>query len=212
MPKNFLTAAIAVALLGLTACSSEPAKTTETKAATDDSAKKAPAGPPEAVAAKDAFYEMYTPAHAWASDLMPLSLASADVTGVKSADGKAGAWTAVFVSPSMHQARSYSYSVVDQLPTFSKGVKAESPVPWGGPTAAAVPFQTTDFTVDSDAAYKTASDKAGTWIKDHPDKSLTMALGYATRFPSPVWYYLWGTSKDGFAVYISATSGSIISR
>jgi hypothetical protein len=155
---------------------------------------------------------MYTPAHAWAPDLLPLSLASADVTGVKSADGKAGAWTAVFVSPSLHQARSYSYSVVDQLPTFSKGVKAEAAVPWAGPAAAAAPFQTTDFTVDSDAAFKTASDKAGTWVKDHPDKPLTMALGYATRFPGPVWYFLWGTAKDGFAVYISATSGSIITR
>jgi hypothetical protein len=212
MDKNFLTAAVAIALLGLTACSSEPAKTTETKTATDDAAKKAPAGPPMAIAAKDAFYEMYTPAHAWAPDLLPLSLASAEVNGVTNADGKAGAWTAVFVSQSLHQARSYSYSVVDQMPAFSKGVKAEAAVPWTGPTAAASPFQTTDFTVDSDAAYKTAAEKAGTWPKEHPDKHLTIALGYATRFPSPVWYFLWGTSSDGFAVYISATSGSIITR
>jgi hypothetical protein len=212
MDNKFLTAAVAIALIGLTACSSsEPAKTVETKPA-DESAKKADSGPPMPVLAKDAFYEMYTLAHMWAADILPLSLESAEVTGIKNEDGKAGAWKAVFVSPAMHQARSYSYSVVDQLPTFAKGVKADSPVPWGGPTAGAAPFQTTDFTIDSDAAYKTAAEKAGTWPKEHPDKPLTMALGYATRFPSPVWYYLWGTSKDGFAVYISATSGSIITR
>jgi len=211
MDKKFLTAAVAIALLGLAACSSsEPAKTTETKSA--EEARKGPAGPPMPVLAKEAFYEMYTPAHMWASDVMPLSLASAEVNGVKNEDGKAGAWKAVFVSPSMHQARSYSYSVVDQLPDYSKGVKADNPVPWGGPTAAAVPFQTSDFMIDSDAAYKTAADKAGTWPKEHPDKPLTMALGYASRFPAPVWYYLWGTSKDGYAVYISASSGSIITR
>jgi hypothetical protein len=212
MDKKYLTAAVAIALLGLAACSSEPAKTTETKATTDDSAKKAPTGPPEPVLAKDAFYEMYTPAHMWAADLMPLSLASAEVPGVKNADGKAGAWTAVFVSQSMHQARTYYYSVVDALPTYSKGVKADNSVPWAGPSAAAVPFMTSDFMIDSDAAYKTAADKAGTWLKDHPDKPLTMALGYATRFPSPVWYFLWGTTKDGFTVYLSATSGSIITH
>lgn len=212
MDKNFLTAAVAIALLGLTACSSEPAKTTETKSATDDTAKKAPAGPPEPVLAKEAFYEMYTPAHSWAPDLLPLTLASGEVAGVKNADGKAGVWTAVFVSQSLRQSRTYTYSVADQLPTYSKGVKAEDPIPWTGPSAAAVPFQTSDFMIDSDAAYKTAVDKAGTWVKDHPDKTLTMALGYATRFPSPVWYYLWGTSKDGFAAYISATSGSVITR
>lgn len=209
MDKNFLTAAVVVALLGLTACSSEPAKTTETKS-TEDAAKTASAGPAEPVLAKDAFYEMYTPAHAWAADLLPLSLTSGEINGVKNADGKAGAWTAVFVSQSLHQSRTYSYAVADQLPTFSKGVKAEDAAPWPGPTAAAVPFQTSDFMVDSDAAYKTAADKAGTWLKDNPTKTLTMALGYATRFPSPVWYYMWGTPKDGFAVYISATSGSII--
>ncbi len=212
MHKHTLSAAVAIALLGLTACSSEAPKSSETKSATDEAAKKAPAGPPEPVAAKDAFYEMYTPAHSWAPDMLPLSLASAEIAGVKNADGKAGAWTAVFVSQALHQARSYSYAVADELPTFSKGVKAEAPVPWGGPAAAAAPFQTSDFTIDSDAAYKTAADKAGAWIKDHPDKPLTMALGYATQFPGPVWYYLWGTGKDGFAVYISATSGSIIAR
>src|SRR5580704_8442986 len=100
MNKTFLKAAFVLAALGLAGCSSEHAKTTETK--TDDAAKKAAAGPPEPVLAKTAFYEMYTPAHAWAADLLPISLKSGEVGGVKNADGKAGLWTAVFVSPSQH--------------------------------------------------------------------------------------------------------------
>src|SRR5262249_4217519 len=99
--KLFVQTAFAVAVIGLTAGSSEPAKTSEVK--TEDAAKKAPAGPPEPVTGKTAFYEMYTPAHAWAPDMLPLSLKSGEVAGVKNADGKAGLWTAVFGSPSLHQ-------------------------------------------------------------------------------------------------------------
>src|SRR5665213_2107282 len=141
MDNVFLKALFVVAAVGLTACSSEPAKTTETKTDTS-AAKQAPAGPPQPVAAKDAFYEMYTPAHAWAADMQPLRLKSGEVAGVKNADGKAGLWTAIFVSPTQHAARTYSYAVADQLPNISKGVTAEGTEPWAGPTTAVMTFQT----------------------------------------------------------------------
>ena len=71
--------------------------------------KKAPAGPPEPVAAKAAFWDMYMPAHARASDLAPVSLKSGEVAGVKNADGKGRAfWTVVFGSPSKRLARTYA--------------------------------------------------------------------------------------------------------
>jgi hypothetical protein len=214
MDKNFLMkAAFVVAVLGLAACSSEPAKTTEVK--TDaDAAKKAPAGPPEPVLAKTAFYEMYTPAHAWSADLLPISLKSGEVAGVKNAEGKAGVWIAVFGSPSMHMARTYTYSVADELPTFAKGVKAESPEAWSGPTTAVMTFQTSDFTIDSDAAYKAAAAKAADWLKDPENaaKSVSLTLGAASRFPAPVWYILFGNAKSGFVAYVSATTGNIITK
>src|ERR1700688_3664117 len=96
MDKSLLVkAAVVVAVLGLAACSSEPEKTPEAKTDTK-AAKKAPAGPPEPVLAKTAFYEMYTPAHAWAADLLPISLKSGEIEGVKNKDGKAAFWTAIF--------------------------------------------------------------------------------------------------------------------
>jgi len=208
-----MKAALAVAVLALTACSSEPAKTTEVKTDTD-AAKKAPAGPPEPVLAKTAFYEMYTPAHAWAADILPISLKSGEVAGVKNAEGKAGVWIAVFGSLSQHMARTYTYSVADELPTYAKGVKAESPEAWSGPTTAVMTFQTSDFTIDSDAAYKAAAGKAADWLKDpeHAAKTVSLTLGAASRFPAPVWYILFGDTKSGFAAYVSATTGSIIAK
>lgn len=213
MNKNFLKVCFALALgMTLAACSSEPAKTTEAK--TETEAPKKPAGPPEPVLAKDAFYEMYTPAHAWAADLLPISLKSGEVQGVKNADGKAGLWTAVFVSPSLRMARTYTYAVADELPTVTKGVKAEGTEPWGGPTAAVNTFQTSDFMIDSDAAYKTAAAKAADWLKEpeNATKPVSLSLGAASRFPSPVWVIVFGSSKSGFAAVVDASTGSIITK
>jgi hypothetical protein len=214
MDKNLLMkAALAVAVLGLAACSSEPAKAPEAKTDTE-AAKKAPAGPPEPVLAKTAFYEMYTPAHAWAPDMLPISLKSGEVAGVKNAGGKAGVWIAVFGSPSLHMSRTYTYSVSDELPTIAKGVKAEPAEAWAGPTTAAMTFQTSDFTIDSDAAYKAAAAKAADWLKDPKNaaKPVSLSLGAAQRFPAPVWFLLFGNSKSGFAAYVNATTGNIISK
>lgn len=213
MNKNLLKAVFVVAAIGLAACSSEPAKTTEAKTG-DTAATKAPAGPPEPVTAKTAFYEMYTPAHAWAADLLPISLKSGEIAAVKNLEGKAGFWTAVFVSATQHAARTYTYAVADQLPNITKGVKAEGTEPWAGPTAAVMTFETTDFMTDSDAAYKTAAAKAGDWLKEAENaaKPVSFTLGAARRFPAPVWFILFGNDKSGFAVTINATTGNIVAK
>ena len=214
MKKNvLLKSALVVAVLALAACSSEPAKTTEAKTDTD-AAKKAPAGPPEPVLAKAAFYEMYTPAHAWAADMVPISLKSGEVAGVKNSAGKAGVWIAVFGSPSQHMQRTYTYSVAEELPTITKGVKAESPEAWAGPTTTVMTFETSDFMIDSDAAYKAAAAKAADWLKDPENaaKPVSLTLGAASRFPAPVWYILFGNTKSGFVSLVSATTGNIIAK
>jgi len=208
MKKNLLFSAALAGLIGLTACSQPAAETPKTDAAMAE--KKAPAGPPEPVTAKTAFYEMYTPAHAWAPDLLALSLVSGEVAGVKNGGGKAGMWTAVFASPSLHAARTYTYAVAEQLPTIQKGVKAEGTENWAGPSRAQMTFQNSDFAIDSDAAYTTAAAKAGDWLKEHADKQAVFTLGAASRFPSPVWYVIWGDAKSGYAVYLSATTGTIM--
>ncbi len=207
MKINLLLPAALTALLGLSACSQPAAPTPAAETVTE---KKAPAGPPEPVTAKTAFYAMYTPARAWAPDILALSLMSGEVAGVKNSEGKAGMWTAVFASASQHAARTYTYAVAEQLPTIQKGVKAEGTEPWAGPTRAQMTFQNSDFTIDSDAAYKTAAEKAVVWTKDHPDVQPVFTLGAASRFPSPVWYILWGTTKSGYEVYLSATTGTIM--
>jgi hypothetical protein len=214
MYKSLLKGVFTVAAIGLAACSSDTTNTTGTKTDAETAAKQVPAGPPQPIAAKAAFWEMYTPAHGWAADLVPISLKSGEVAGVKNADGKAGVWTAIFASPSQHAARTYVYSVADELPDITKGVRANLAEAWRGPTAAVMPFQTGDFTTDSEAAYKAAAAKAADWLKqkDNAEKPVSLSLGAASRFPAPVWVILFGSSKGGFLTVVNASTGEVLTK
>jgi hypothetical protein len=209
MHKKLLIAATAVAaVVAMTACSEAPTPTEIKKAEVET--KKEPPKPPEPVAAQTAFYEMYKPARTWAPDLLALSLISNDVPSVKSEGGKFPMWTAVFVSPSRREARTFTYSVVDDGVNVHKGVDAGGAQSWTGATPKSRPFQTTEFVVNSDAAYKTAYAKAEAWVTKHPDKKVAFSLGSAARFPAPVWFIIWGSTTSGYAVYVNATTGMVI--
>jgi hypothetical protein len=201
--KPLAMAAAVLAALLLGSCSEAP-KAPETK---PEAALKPeiPTGP---VTAKTAFFEMYKAARSWAPDFMLLTMTSNDVPGIASTDGKFGMWTAVLVSPSRNEARTFTYAVADSESTVHKGLDVSPSQSWGGSTAAAAAFQMMDFAIDSDAAYKTAFARAGSWVKQHPDKKVVFTLGSASRFPTPVWYIVWGNKSSGYSVLVSATTGT----
>ena len=207
MNKKVLFAATAVvATLLLSACSEAP----KPVAKVETEAKKEPAKAPEAVTAQRAFYEMYKPARAWATDLLALSVVDGEVPNIKNEDGKAGLWTAIFVSPSRKEARSFTYAVADSGPDIRKGVNVSNALAWGGATKMSKPFSNSEFAVDSDAAYKVAFEKAEGWLKKHPNQKATFRLGNASRFAAPVWYIMWGTTKNGYAALVNATTGEAL--
>jgi len=209
MDKYLLkTLAVAGAALAMAACSSSPEPAANTAAPAATTAPK----PVEPVSGKTALSEIYAHARAWATDLQPLSLESGELAGFKNADGKAAMWSAIFVSPSLRQARHFTYAIATVGMT-SKGVSGDPPEAWSGATKAAMPFESNDIAVDSDAAFKTAADKGADWLKDHADKKCTIALGAASRFPAPVWLVMWGDAKSvGFQEYVNATSGEIVAK
>jgi hypothetical protein len=206
MPTSTVRPALAFAILTLTACSGPtiPDVTSVREAA----AEAAPAVP---VTAKTAFYEMYKPAYAWAPDMLPLTLEAKTLNGIKNEGGKAAMWEATFGSPSKRQYSKFTYAVASQAPDIRKGVTASEALPWAGLTRDALAFASSEFAIDSDEAYKTALEKAGPWMKTHPDIGLTtMSMGAASRFPGPVWYFLWGDKKNGFFQLVSASTGKAL--
>jgi hypothetical protein len=77
-----------------------------------------------------------------------------------------------------------------------------------------MPFSNSDFSVDSDAAYNAAAEKAGDWLKKNASKPVTtFALGHASHFPAPMWYIMWGDKKTGgYAVYVNASTGKVFGK
>jgi hypothetical protein len=207
MHKKILIAATSiVAALVVTACSKAPDKVEAKEPIIKEAVR-----PPEPVAARSAFFEMYKPARAWASDLFPLSLTSGEIPGIKNEHGKAAQWTAVFVSPGRREARTLVYSVADHGTSIHKGVFIGGAEPWSGPTPKSKPFQVTEFITNSDQAYEVAMTKAELWVKKHPDKKLTLFLANASKHPGPLWYLLWGDTKSGYMAHVNATTGTLVS-
>src|SRR5580693_9509808 len=93
--KTFTLFSAAALLLLLAGCSTEPAAPQ----------KKAEEKPPEPVTGRQALQQMYISARGWAADIEPIKVTTLAVADVKSVPGKAGAWQALFVSPSQNKAR-----------------------------------------------------------------------------------------------------------
>jgi hypothetical protein len=116
-------------------------------------------------------------------------------------------WTAVFVSPGRREARTFVWAVRDSGSNIHKGVTAGPAQSWTGATPKSKPFQVTEFAVNSDAAFKTASQKGASWLKKHPGKKASLSLVSTARFPAPTWYVMWGNQKLGYLAFINATTG-----
>jgi hypothetical protein len=186
-------------------------ETTKTPVNDESKTAKAPAGPPEPVTAKTAFWLMYTPARRWSTDILIIRLTPKEVPGFKNEARKAAMWEAMFASPSLHQYRVYSYAIASSPPDIFKGVSAGLRVPWDGVTRDAMPVELTSFNVDSDAAYQSAATDGAAWLKKNPDKPLSsLALGNVSRFHAPVWYLMWGDKKSGYVAYVDATNGKVL--
>ena len=207
MGRKIVFGAISVAAaIVMSACSKGPQTTAKAGAEVKKEQPKAP----EAVTARQVYFEMHKSARAWATDLLALTLKSGEVPNVKNEGGRAGLWTAVFVSPSRHEARTFSYAVADNGADLRMGINVSDKQTWNGATPASKAFVNAEFSVDSDDAYKAASQKAAGWLKTHRTAKVAFTLGNSSRFPGPVWYIMWGTSKDGYVAYVDATTGAVV--
>jgi hypothetical protein len=190
----------AVLCLLLTACSETPTGVTQ----------KEPEKPPEPVTGQSGLYKMYQVARSWAPDAKVLKMNSMLLSDVPNVPrGKAAVWQATFVSEARSQARSYTYSIVEDLGNnLHKGVFAGSEEGWSG-AGVNQPFLIAAVKIDTDAAYQTALAQATDYDKKNPDKPITMLLEKNPKFPDPVWRIVWGESvgTSNFSIYVDATTG-----
>lgn len=210
MTKVSAAIATAIIIFLLSACSETPTSSTSSNGSAVKAGETADSGPVPAIAA---YWKMYESAYKWAPDEVLLRLEPKDVTALTTGDGKAGIWQATFASPSKHEYRELIYATAAHPPDIYQGVNVGHAIPWGGVSRDVMPIDKSQFTVDSDAAFNTATDDAKAWLKKNPDKKLSnFQLGNGYSFPAPVWFVMWGDKKVGYVAYVNATTGKVMKK
>jgi hypothetical protein len=181
------------------------------------SQQKEPEKPPEPATGQSALYKMYQVARSWAPDAKVLKMNSMLLSEAPNVPpGKAAAWQATFTSDAKSQARSYTYSIVEDLPNnLHKGVFAGTEESWGGAAGGInQPFLIAAVKADTDAAYKAALDQAADYDKKNPGKPITLLLEKNQKFPDPVWRVVWGESvgTSNFSIYVDASTGLFLEK
>ena len=178
--------------------------------------KKEAEKPLEPVSGQSALYKMFQVARSWAPDVQVLKLNSILLSQVPNVPpGKAAEWQATFVSAAKSQARTYTYSIVEDLGNnLHKGVFAGSEESWSGTGGNTKPFIIAAVKTDTDAAYKTALEHGEDYDKKNPGKPITLLLEKVAKFPDPAWRVVWGESVGtaNFSIYVDASTGLFLEK
>ncbi len=194
---------VALAATLLAGCSDEP-KPAE---------KKAPEAPASPITGRQAFQYVYGSARLWAPDAQPLTVRSLNISGVTSEQGKAGAWEAVFVSPSTAMGRTYSWSALE-TDGLHKGVYPGQRQSWS-PGGAERPFTAGEIKIDTPEALEIATKASAEYLEKPGQRPpVNFLLDVSGRFPSPAWRVLWGNtvSSAEYTVTVDAGTGKLLAK
>jgi hypothetical protein len=203
--KKLFFLMVCISSLLLTSCSEQPQTV----------AKKEPEKPAEPASGQSALFKMYQVARAsWSGDAQVLKLNSIHLADVPAVPGKAGAWQATFTSEKLAKSRTFTYSVVEQEGNLHKGVFALQEEGWSGKQGINTSFDIRSVSIDSDAAYRTAIEKAGDYDKKNPGMTISFQLEKINKFTTPVWRIIWGESAgtSNFSVYVDSSLGQFLEK
>ena len=197
--RKFSTAFPALLLL-CAGCSTTPPRKPEEKA------------PPEPVTGLHALAQMFSSARLWAADVQILRLTSLHVGDLKPQPGKATAWQATFVAPSLGQSRVYTFSAVDISTSIRQGTFPDAPVPFSARGQSAQPFPIAAARKDTDEVYQTALQHAKDYDGKHPGMIINYLLELNNRSPDALWRVIWGesASTSAFSVLVDASTGAFV--
>ena len=167
---------------------------------------------PEPVTGLHALYQMFAASHAWAPDAQVYQLTSLHIDGVKPQPGKAGAWQVRFISPSLQQAKTYTFSVIDASASLLKGINSSKSESWSGAPGSTHPFLIQAAKKDSDEAWAIAIKKGADYDAKNPGMTITYQMELTTSYSNAVWRVMWGESAgtSGFSVLVDATTGTYV--
>jgi len=196
--NRFANTSSCLALCLLAACSTTP-----------PAAEKKKEPPPEPLTGLSALYHMYQVARAsWALDAQVVKMSSMRFDGLPNAPhGEATAWEATFYSPSLGRARSYTDSIVEQLPELHKDVFAGPQIAFSGDS-----FPIAAVKKDTESAYQTALAKAGKAAERFAGQPVLILLEKNAKYTDPAWRIVWGESVSTavISIFIDASTGEYL--
>ena len=193
--KKLAIALFALALVTMTACSSEPSKPAE--------AEKPKA--PEPLTGRVAFQKCYVAARGWARDAQPFRLESQLIGDSKGREGKSLAWRAGLASVLQHSTRPYTWANGD----VSFGVE-DTYSPTNTSTKV---FDIAFLKIDSNQALETAQKHGGDKLLEKaPDTPVLYMLDWNNQTNELVWHVIYGTDRASakLTIAVNASSGEFI--
>ena len=203
--KKLLMAMLALAILTIAGCTSEPSK-------------PAPTEKPQPKAAdletgRYAFQKLYIAARGWQRDAQPFRLESQVTADSKGRDGKSAVWRASFASPATHGAKPYVWSGTDAPDTPSRGISPGNEDTYSPSNASTQVFDIAFLKVDSEKAFEVAQKHGGDKVlQKAPDTPVIYMCDWNHNTNELVWHVIYGANREGakLTVAVNASTGEFI--
>jgi hypothetical protein len=203
--KQLLMAMLALALLTVAGCSSQPA----TPAPTEKPQPKAA----DLETGRYAFQKLYIAARGWARDAQPFRLESQPTADSKGKDGKSAVWRASFASPAGRGVKPYVWSGTDAQDAPSRGISPGNEDSYSPTNASTQIFDIGFLKIDSDKAFELAQQHGGDKLLEKaPETPILYVLDWNRATNTLIWHVIYGASRDDakLIVDVNGTSGEFI--
>jgi hypothetical protein len=209
---RFVPALITLALLIATGCGSESQKPKPGTESSDKTLEEEKPAEPTFVTGRSAFQKLYVSARTWAPDAQPVRLESRPHK-LDPHDGRAGIWTATFVSASRQNLRSYIWSGITADNAPEPGVSPGSMDVYSPSNASTRPFDLTFLKVDSGRAFVVAQKKGGAALmKKDPEQPIKYMLFWDPQKARLLWRVVYGSSESNskLRILVNASDGEFV--
>jgi hypothetical protein len=203
--KKLPMAMLALALVTMAACSSEPSKPAQTEKPQPKAA--------ELQSGRYAFQKLYIAARGWARDAQPFRLESQLTADSKGKDGKSAVWRASFASPAGRGAKPYMWSGTDAQDAPARGVSPGTEDTYSPTNSSTQVFDIGFLKVDSDKALEVAQKHGGDKVLEKdPDTPILYMLDWNHTTNELTWHVIYGSSRDDakLRVAVNGTTGEFI--
>jgi len=203
--KKLLMAMLALAVVMMTGCSSQPAKPAQTD--------KPQPKPTELQTGRYAFQKLYIAARGWARDAQPFRIESQVTADCKGKDGKSAVWRASFASAAGHGAKPFVWSGTDAPDAPSRGISPGTEDSYSPSNSSTQVFDSAFLKVDSDKALEVAQKHGGDKVLEKdPDTPMLYVVDWSRATNELIWHVIYGNSRDDskLRVAVNGTTGEFI--